>query len=178
RPRRPTVLTAWPPSETKPRNEPLICDVPEVIVALCSVSAVLVVPARMLSLRVTMSTFCGVLKLSRRMREPVMTIAPFSAVDCPCALVGALVGGTCSLSCVFCGVVSTGAGVCAKAGEAVKAVSEIVDKMRALTERIVSPSPKIGLIKSNDLVEDGRAKKKRIRLRRHQIPAACNINAT
>src|SRR5574338_89195 len=88
--------------------------------------------------------FAGVLKLSRRMRDPVTTMAPpvavggVSATAWPVALVGPLDGGICSPSVVFSGVVSPGAAlvVCAQAGEAVSATAEIVENNIELRARI------------------------------------------
>jgi hypothetical protein len=128
-----------------PRKLPLICDVPDVTVALCRTSWVERVPASTWSSRVMMSMFCGVLKLFRRIREPVMTMLPVLA-GWPCAFVGALEGGVASPSWVFCGVVSAGAAgtACAKAGEAINAVSEIVERIIAFAERMAKQTPQFG----------------------------------
>ena len=136
-PRRPTVLAPCPPSDRKPRNALLICDVPEVIEALCKVSAVPLAPARTWSSRVTMVTGDGVLKLLRRRRDPVTTIAPW-VTGWPLALVGtSAAGGSCSPSAVFCGVVSAGAVVtCAKAGVVASAAIETDEKINAVKRRM------------------------------------------
>ena len=138
RPRRPMVLAAWPPSDRKPRKLPLICEVPEVTVADCRVSAGERVPARTWSSRVRMSTFCGVLKLSRRMREPVTTIVPSDTAS-PSALVSSPDGGIASPSAVSAGVSSTGVAAWPKAGDAARAAIETVDRTKLVNRRMVIP---------------------------------------
>src|ERR1043165_5101812 len=108
-----------------------------------------------------MSTFCGVLKLSRRIRDPVMTMAPLLAAW-PSAFVVVPVGGVCALSCAFCGVVSRGAAACEYAGDAASAVSEMVDRISAFRENITVPSPADRAEKYRRVVEDRALKKKRL----------------
>src|SRR4051794_17139503 len=73
RPRRPTVLTPGPPSETYPRKVLLIWAVPDVTFESCKISATEREPTSAESALVITVTGDAVLKLLVRMRDPVTT---------------------------------------------------------------------------------------------------------